>query len=105
MTVAACLIVKNESQVIRRCLDSLADLVDAVVIVDTGSSDDTVAVVRGIDFAVPIHLYQRPWVDFAHNRNELLKLASPLADYLLLLDADHTVQGTLPPLDADVYNV
>jgi glycosyltransferase involved in cell wall biosynthesis len=103
MRVAACLIVKNESRVIRRCLDSVRGLVDAVVVVDTGSTDDTVAVLRGLDFPVPIHLGQRPWVDFAHNRNELLRTAAPLADYLLLLDADQTAEGTLPPLTEDAY--
>jgi glycosyltransferase involved in cell wall biosynthesis len=39
MTLAACLIVKNEALVIRRCLDSLRGLVQAVVIVDTGSTE------------------------------------------------------------------
>jgi glycosyltransferase involved in cell wall biosynthesis len=105
MTVAACLIVKNECQVIRRCLDSLRGLVQAVVIVDTGSTDDTLAVIRGLDFPTPIHLHQRPWINFAHNRTELLRLASPAADYLLLLDADQTVEGHLPELSADAYNL
>jgi hypothetical protein len=105
MTVAACLIVKNECLVIRRCLDSLRGLVQAVVIVDTGSTDDTLAVIRGLDFPAPIHLHQRPWKNFAHNRTELLRLASPTADYLLLLDADQTVEGHLPKLTADAYNL
>ncbi|HUY32451.1 MAG TPA: glycosyltransferase [Pirellulales bacterium] len=105
MTVAACLIVKNESLVIRRCLDSLRGTIDAVVIVDTGSTDDTVAVVRAIDYPVPIHLHQRPWKNFAHNRTELLRLAAPVADHLLLLDADQTVAGKLPELTADAYTL
>jgi hypothetical protein len=105
MTVAACLIVKNEARVIRRCLDSVRGLVGAVVVVDTGSTDDTVEVVRGLDFPVPVHLHQRPWKDFAHNRTELLRLGSPVADHLLLLDADQTVEGTLPRLDQDAYTL
>jgi glycosyltransferase involved in cell wall biosynthesis len=105
MTVAACLIVKNESQVIRRSLDSLRGLVQAVVIVDTGSTDGTLAVIRGLDFPAPIHLHQRPWINFAHNRTELLRLAAPAADYLLLLDADQTVEGHLPELSADAYSL
>jgi len=105
MTVAACLIVKNESAVIRRCLDSLRGLVQAVVIVDTGSTDDTRAVIRGLDFPAPIHLHQRPWQNFAYNRTELLRLASPAADYLLLLDADYTVEGRVPTLTADAYSL
>jgi len=105
MTVAACLIVKNESKVIGRCLGSLRGLVHAVVIVDTGSSDNTVELIRRLDYPVPIHLHQRPWKNFAHNRTELLQLAAPLADYLFLLDADQTVAGRLPELSADAYSL
>jgi hypothetical protein len=105
MTLAACLIVRNESLVIRRCLDSLRGFVDAVVIADTGSTDNTVDVIRGLDFPVPIHFHQRPWKHFAHNRTELLHLASPVADYLLLMDADQTVEGHLPELRADAYTL
>jgi hypothetical protein len=105
MTLAACLIVKNEAQVIVRCLDSLRGLVQAVVIVDTGSTDTTLAVIRGIKYPVPLHVHERPWKNFAHNRTELLRLASPVADHLLLLDADQTVSGSIPPLAADAYTL
>lgn len=105
MTIAACLIVKNESQVIGRCLDSLRGLVQAVVLVDTGSTDNTVAILRSLDYPVPIHVHERPWKNFAHNRTELLRLAAPVADYLLLLDADQTVEGRLPELSADAYSL
>jgi hypothetical protein len=105
MTVAACLIVNNEAGVIARCLDSLRGLVQAVVIVDTGSTDDTLAVIRGLNYPFPVQLHQRPWKDFAHNRTELLRLAAPVADYLLLLGADWTVEGHLPRLTADGYTL
>jgi glycosyltransferase involved in cell wall biosynthesis len=105
MSVAACLIVKNEGEVIARCLGSLRGLVQAVVIVDTGSTDDTLDVIRGMDYPVPIHLHQRAWKNFAHNRTESIRLASPLADYLLLLDADATAEGHLPELTGDAYSV
>src|SRR4051812_49603602 len=98
MTVAACLIVKNEALVIGRCLDSLRGIVQAVVIVDTGSTDNTVEVVRNLKYPVPVYLHERPWKNFAHNRTELLELARPGAEYLLLLDADQTVAGSLPKL-------
>ncbi len=64
MTVAACLIVKNEGLVIGRCLQSLRDLVQTVVIVDAGSTDDAL-IVAAHGFPVPLHLYQRPWKDLA----------------------------------------
>jgi len=73
--------------------------------VDTGSTDDTPAVIRSLEFPTPIHLHQRPWKNFAHNRTELLRLASSAADYLLLLDADYTVEGRLPKLTAAAYNL
>ncbi len=93
-TLAACLIVKNEARVIRRCLDSVRGIADRAVVVDTGSTDDTVAVLTATDF--PVRVVSRPWVDFAHNRNELLRLAAPDADYLILLDADQCLEGRRP---------
>ena len=75
------------------------------MIVDTGSTDDTLAVIRAMSIPAAMHLRQRPWINFAHNRTELLRLASPTADYLLLLDADYTVEGRLPQLTADAYSL
>lgn len=105
-TVAACLIVRNESKVIQRCLDSLVGLVDQIAIVDTGSTDDTLRVIEGLPYRPKIYLNQRPWVNFGHNRTELVRLASPKADYLLMVDADQTAHGSFPvDLTADAYRV
>lgn len=41
ITVSLCMIVKNEAKVLARCLDSIADLMDEIIIVDTGSTDET----------------------------------------------------------------
>ena len=41
ITVSLCMIVKNEERILRRCLDTVVDLVDEIVIVDTGSTDGT----------------------------------------------------------------
>ena len=41
ITISLCMIVKNEEKVLARCLDSIADLMDEIIIVDTGSSDNT----------------------------------------------------------------
>lgn len=41
ITISLCMIVKNEEKILARCLDSIADLVDEIIIVDTGSTDDT----------------------------------------------------------------
>ena len=106
-TVALCMIVRDEAAVIERCLDSVRELIDTWVIVDTGSSDDTrERITRALD-GIPGRLHQRAWRDFAHNRTELMRLARGAADYLLLLDADMTLEqrGALPELRADSYLV
>ena len=41
VTISLCMIVKNEEVVLRRCLNSLADIVDEIIIADTGSTDNT----------------------------------------------------------------
>ncbi len=102
------MIVKDESEVIERCLTSVKDLISHWVICDTGSSDGTQDLVRGVLTGVPGELHQRPWVDFGHNRTEMLRLARGKAKYLLLLDADWTFSarpGALDRLGADAYLV
>lgn len=86
------MIVKNEAPVIARCLASVKPWVDHWVIVDTGSSDGTQDLVRQCMEGVPGSLHERPWVDFAHNRNEALELARPHGDYLLFIDADEQLR-------------
>ena len=41
VTISVCMIVKNEERILARCLDSLKRLADEIIIVDTGSVDDT----------------------------------------------------------------
>ena len=99
------MIVKNEAPVIARCLASVKPWVDHWVIVDTGSSDGTQDLVRQCMEGVPGSLHERPWVDFAHNRNEALELARPHGDYLLFIDADEQLRVpegfAWPALEAD----
>ena len=104
-TIALCMIVRNEAAILPRCLRSVRHLIDAWVICDTGSSDETCDVIARELAAVPGELHESTWVDFGHNRSELLELARGSADYLLLLDADMTVRvnGPFPELAADAY--
>ncbi len=107
-SICLCMIVKDESEVIERCLNSVKDLISYWVICDTGSSDGTQDLVRQVLSGVPGELHERPWVDFGHNRTEMLKLARGKAQYLLLLDADWTFSarpGALAGLKADAYLV
>jgi tetratricopeptide (TPR) repeat protein len=100
------MIVRDEAAVIERCLDSVRDLLDAWVICDTGSVDETRTLVGKALDGIPGTLYERPWREFGHNRSELMRLARGAADYLLLLDADMTVAsaaGLPDQLTADSY--
>jgi len=103
------MIVKNEAPVIRRCLDSVRSIIDYWVIVDTGSTDGTQDVIRENFGDLSGELIERPWVDFAYNRSEALNLARGRADYLLVIDADETLQSTegfeMPLLSADSYDI
>jgi len=94
-TLCLTMIVKNEAPVIRRCLDSVLTWIDSWVIVDTGSEDGTQELIRQHLKELPGELQERPWVDFAHNRNEAIALARPRADYLLFMDADEIL--VIPP--------
>lgn len=93
MKVDVCLvmIVRNEAHVIERCLNSARPLITRWLIVDTGSNDETIEIIEDRLSDVPGQLMQRPWVDFGHNRTELMTLARGRGDYLLLLDADEIV--------------
>jgi len=105
-TVGLCMIVRDEAAVIERCLASVRPLLSTWTIVDTGSADDTPARVEAALAGIPGTLHRRPWVDFGHNRSELMALARGTADLLLLLDADMTldVRGPLPEeVAADAY--
>ncbi len=93
------MIVKNEAPVIARCLASVKPWIDRWTIVDTGSTDGTQALVRKIMGDLPGALHERPWIDFAHNRNEALALAragmegaAGAEDYVLFIDADETLR-------------
>ena len=102
------MIVKNESHVISRCLQSVLPLLDAWVIVDTGSTDGTQGRVRHLLSHLPGELIERPWVNFAHNRSESLRYARGRADYVLVIDADEVLEISpgfqLPELTADSYD-
>ncbi|MGH4030966.1 tetratricopeptide repeat-containing glycosyltransferase [Actinomycetota bacterium Odt1-20B] len=108
-TICLCMIVKDEAQVIERCLASVRelDLIDTWVISDTGSTDGTQDLIRKALDGIPGTLHEEPWQDFGHNRSRNIAHALGKADYLLLIDADMVVRqdGPLPPLGADSYMI
>jgi glycosyltransferase involved in cell wall biosynthesis len=82
------MIVKDENAVICRCLESIRNIIDYWVIVDTGSTDGTQKTIQNFLQNIPGELHERVWVNFAHNRNIALNLARNKADYILFADAD-----------------
>ena len=73
ITISLCMIVKNEEKILERCLDSIADLVDEIIIADTGSADGT----REIAARYTEHVYDFPWVDdFSAARNFVFSKAT-----------------------------
>lgn len=87
-TICLSMIVKDEAHVIERCLNAVAPFIDTWAIVDTGSTDGTMDVIRRVMRDVPGELAERPWRDFGHNRTEALELARSRAEYALVIDAD-----------------
>jgi len=92
LTVA--IMVKNEEERITRTLGSVIKYADQVVILDTGSTDNTVRVVK--DFCaekqVPLKLEEEPFIDFATSRNNMLQMCYGLSEFILLLDSNDEVK-------------
>jgi glycosyltransferase involved in cell wall biosynthesis len=91
-TVCLAVMAKNEAHVIARCLASAKPLVDSWVLVDTGSTDATIAVANETMKDLPGEVVERPWRDFAQGRTDSFELARLRADYTLFLDADDALE-------------
>ncbi len=85
-TLSICMIVKNEEEVLNRCLDCIKNVADEIVIVDTGSSDNT----KNIAKLYTENIYDFTWIDnFAAARNYSFSKAT--MDYVMWLDADDII--------------
>jgi tetratricopeptide (TPR) repeat protein len=86
------MIVKNESKIIERCLNSVIHFIDSYCICDTGSTDDTIEKIEKYfnTTSIPGKIIREPFQNFEYNRTFALNqcINMPTADYLLLLDAD-----------------
>jgi glycosyltransferase involved in cell wall biosynthesis len=108
--LALCMIVKNESHIIRECLNSVANIVDYWVICDTGSTDGTQEIIKTFfqEKGIPGELHEREWKGFGHNRTEAFKLCEGKAEYAFVIDADDYVDGNLvipKNMTSDAYAV
>lgn len=92
------MIVKNESRVIVRLLESVINIIDGYCICDTGSTDDTIQLITEYfkKHNISGKIVEEPFRDFGYNRTFALKAAAeiPNMDYLLLLDADMILTGS-----------
>ncbi|MEV6851873.1 glycosyltransferase family 2 protein, partial [Actinoplanes sp. NPDC051411] len=99
--LSLCMIVKNEQDVLDRCLASAREAVDEIIVVDTGSADDTAEIARDHGATVLSHDFAD--LDFAAARNRSLDAAA--GDFVLVLDADETLHpdsaGLIRSLAAD----
>ena len=92
--LSLCMIVKNEERVLARCLDSIAALTPEIIIVDTGSTDDTLAIAAR--YGAKTFAFDFTFVDFARARNQALSQAG--GRWILALDADETLDPASVPV-------
>jgi len=86
------MIVKNESRIILRLLESVSPIIDSYCICDTGSTDNTIEQIEYYfqEKGIPGKIIREPFRDFGYSRTFALKQCRnlPNADYILLMDAD-----------------
>lgn len=93
MGISACIIAKNEEDTIQRCLDSLKNAVDEIILVDTGSEDNTIELSK----LYGAKIYHHPWnQDFSEVRNVSLEKAKE--EWILIIDCDEELNGSSIPL-------
>lgn len=101
-SLSLCLITKDEEKNIARCINSVKDIVDEIVVVDTGSKDKTVEIAKS--FGEKVKVINAKWEDdFSKARNIAIENAS--SDWILFLDADEEIKkedvGKIRPLLSD----
>ena len=85
--ISVCMIVKNEEDNITQCLSSVRDVADEIVVVDTGSCDNTLAIAQSFGAKV----FSCPWEDnFSIPRNVSLEHAQ--GEWILMIDADEQLE-------------
>jgi len=92
MSISLCMIVKNEEATLPRCLNSVKNFVDEMIVLDTGSSDRTPQIAQ--QFGAKVHDFQ--WSNnFSVARNAALKYVT--SDWVLVLDADEVLSPNIVP--------
>ena len=85
-TISLCMITKNEESYLEQCLNSVKDIVDEIIVVDTGSKDKTKEIAKKFNAKI----FDFKWIDdFSAARNESLRHATK--DWILVLDGDEII--------------
>jgi tetratricopeptide (TPR) repeat protein len=92
MKLSFCMIVKDEADRLERCLQSVRDVVDEMVVLDTGSSDRTPEIAQSFGAIVPTFKWCN---DFSAARNHALQYVT--GDWVLVLDADEILASAIVP--------
>jgi hypothetical protein len=95
VTVGLAMIVKNEALTLPRLAASVDGQLDHWTIVDTGSTDDTVVIAKELFAGVPGEVIEDEWRGYGPSRNVALVEERRHSDWILTLDADETLHGTL----------
>jgi len=93
MLLELVMIVKNSGEVLRKCLQSIKPYIDYWTILDTGSVDNTMDIVREEMSGLDGKLYQEEFIDFCTTRNRSLELSSKKCKYTIILDDSYVLQG------------
>lgn len=87
MKISGCIIAKDEEANIQECLESIYDIVDEIIVLDTGSKDRTREIAKSFD---KVKLYETTWKNnFSIARNECISYAT--GDWILSIDADQRI--------------
>jgi glycosyltransferase involved in cell wall biosynthesis len=92
MNLSLCMIVKNEADKLPRCLSSVQGIVNEIIVVDTGSTDQTAEIAQSFGAQVYHYLWNN---NFSAARNESLKYAQ--GEWILVLDADEVLNLAIVP--------
>lgn len=108
MKLSACMMVKDEEKMLPDCLKSIKDVVDEIVLVDTGSTDKTIEI--ALDYGARV--FEHPWQDnFSLHRNQSIEYAT--GDWIFIIDADERldpdsqdkIRPFLEKTDEDVISI
>ena len=108
------MIVKNEEKIIERMLESVYKIIDYFVICDTGSTDNTIEIIKNFFLKhrnIKGVIMKKKFENFEYNRNHALKFCEGFGDYILLLDADHILNykesflKKIKELNKDCYSI